>query len=156
MQIQRGQNPKAAKQLAQKAGQRILEQILSQLTLLPEVIRTSDMLAHARFKEHLKEVRTLYDTNWSFHESVQSDALAFVNRQALRGRLGLSEPEAVDLAAAYLVEEIAVYSCLAEEGWLVDVYLGAELPTLLRFINGELSGTSAPLHKRINVALRIR
>jgi len=156
LQIQRGSNPKLARQLARKAGQRTLDQIVSQLTRLPEVIRSSDILTHARFKEYLEEVHALYDTNRPFRESVQSDARVFVSRQSARGRLALPESEAMDIASAYLVEEVAIYGCLAEEGWLVDVYLGAELPTLQRFITGELSGTSAPLHKRVNVALRIR
>lgn len=156
VQIQRGSNPKAAKQIAYKAGQLTLDQIVSQMTRLPEVIRTSDMLTHARFKEYQEEVQALYDTKQEFLNSVQADAQVFVRRQATRGRLALSEAEAIDLAAAYLLEEIAIYGCLAEEGWLVDVYLGSELPSLQRFITGELSGTSAPLHKRVNVALRIR
>lgn len=156
LQIQKGVNPEEAERLSLGCGQELLGQIISRLTRLPEIIRCSDILATPRFAEYLEEIEVLHSRNSSFSNSIANDALLFVERQANKGRLAISKESAIELAIFYLLEEVAIYGCLAEQGWLVDVYQGEELPTLAKIICGEIPGFEGPLTKRINISLRLR
>lgn len=156
LQIQQGCNSQEAVQLALKSGSAIAEKLISFLPRLPEIIRCGDVLANPRFEEYHNEIQKLYQNNTVFKSSIENDANTFVSRQASKDRLALTKSQSLDLAISYLIEEIAIYGCLAEQGWLVDVYLGKELPTLSKIITGDIVGTTDHLSKRVNISLRIK
>lgn len=101
----------------------------------------STLAALPMFTAKLIDVTTSCAKNEDFAASVMADARSFVERQAKRSRLGIDTEHAISLARQYVLFEIAVYAVLASEGYLVDVYAGSEeLPTLQKFMNGELTG----------------
>jgi hypothetical protein len=63
--------------------------------------------------------------------------------------------EAIDISSQYLLEEVAVFSALAEEGWNIEVYPGPELGVLVEIAQGNFKDIPAGLKKRINIELRI-
>lgn len=156
IQIQRAATPEEAAQLARQCGNVIAEQMFSRLQDLPEIIRCSDILSSPHFSIHKNKIEALYIRNELLNASIVSDATNFVERQVQKSRLKISEHKAIDLATSYLIEEIAIYSYLADQGWLVDVYKGDELPTLAKIISGEISGIDGALTNRINISLRLR
>ncbi|MFA5180618.1 MAG: tRNA-dependent cyclodipeptide synthase [Syntrophales bacterium] len=156
LQIQKGVNLEESETLARDSGNQLLEEISLRLTSVPEVIRCSDVLKTMLFKEKQKEIYILNSTNDRFRDSIAKDALSFVERQARKGRLAILRRKALDLAIFYLIEEVAIYSCLADQGWLIDVYQGDELPTLAKIISGEIPGVEGSLTKRINISLHSR
>ncbi len=156
IQIQKDVSAKDAERLAKASGQQLVEQILSRITRLPEIIRCSDVRATPRFIEYVHEIMALYSKNAGFRDSISSDALCFIKRQAQKGRLSISEEASIELATSYLIEEIAIYGCLAEQGWLVDVYLGDELPSLAKISCNEIPGFEGAITQRINISLRLR
>ncbi len=156
IQIQRNISSEEAARIAFTSGQKLVEQVFSRLPCIPEIIRCSDILANPRFSEYLHEIQALYEINHTFRESLNNDAQTFVRRQEKKERLAISVSDAVEIATSYLIEEIAVYGCLAEQGWVVDVYLGDELPTLAKIISGEICDVTGPLSQRINVSLRFK
>jgi hypothetical protein len=86
--------------------------------------------------------------------SIDSDARSFVTRQAKNGRLAQPVQLAESLARRYLIREVATYGYLASLGWRVDVYLGRELPTLARIMDGTIPAPSEHLARRINISLK--
>lgn len=156
LQIQRDISSEEAGRIALASGQELAEQMFSRLPRTPEIIRCSDVLANPRFSEFLHETRALHEQNSALRDSLASDAQIFVRRQAQKERLAISATDAVELAVSYLIEEVAIYGCLAEQGWIIDVYLGEELPTLAKIMSGEIPGVTGPLSQRINVSLRFR
>jgi tRNA-dependent cyclodipeptide synthase len=117
-----------------------------------------------RWKQHLdtdeyKKSKTLLDhlfiSNPDFGESVQKDARSFVTRQAKRDRLAIQPSKAVELSCQYLLEEVAVFSALAEQGWQVELYPGPELRVLVEVAKGKYYTIPEGLKKRISVELEV-
>lgn len=133
-----------------------MNDLLAGISTDAQVIRCSAVMDRSDFGPALEEIRSFHESSEHFRESVTSDAMMFVDRQTRQGRLAVSREHALDLAIHYLHEEIAVYLLLARDGWLVDVYIGNELPTLERITMGQIEHAPQVLTERVNVALRLR
>lgn len=155
LQLQRGLHEDLALKTAQGFGDAQLEAIQQCAKRWPQVIRTSEILRENVFLEALTLIENLYTSDIAFSNSVQSDAAIFVERQLRRGRLFVSYEAALALSIRYLIEEVAVYLVLAHSGWLLDVYVGKELPTLARIIQGEIPAAPISLKNRTNISLEI-
>lgn len=156
LQIQNGLEPSLASSTAAAAGDAVLADLLAGPYANADVIRCSEIMDRLEFGSVLEEIKVLHEGNGDFRESITSDALMFVDRQSRQRRLAVNRENALDLAVHYLHEEIAVYLVLAREGWLVDVYLGDELPTLERITAGQIICVPDVLKRRVNVALRVK
>lgn len=121
-----------------------------------KIVRSSDIMARQEFLACLNEIQNRYIRNERFRDSVQSDATNFALRKQRQGRLKLPYESAKQLSIQYLLEEIAMYLCLAKQGWLTDVYLGAELPTLAHIITGRIPDVSEHLEQRCNVSIKYK
>jgi hypothetical protein len=89
-----------------------------------------------------------------FKNAIDIDAKSYVDRQKTRNNIKLNESEALALSILYLKQEVAVYLWLAEHGWLIDLYLGNEIPTLAKIIEGKIPGAPDALKQRVNIGLR--
>jgi tRNA-dependent cyclodipeptide synthase len=96
----------------------------------------------ALFAKGKREIERLAKTGARLAMSLQSDARTYLERLARSGRLAIEADRALSLASTYLISEIATYLYLARLGYFVDVYAGGteELPTLQKFIAGDLEG----------------
>ncbi len=118
-----------------------------------------------RWKSHLetneyKKSRAMLDelfaSDSAFRASIEKEASSFARRQTKRNRtLAVTIEEAIRLSSEYLLEEIAVFSALSEQGWQVELYPGPELQVLVDITKGKYSPVPEGLKKRINVELRI-
>lgn len=118
-----------------------------------------------RWKSHLetneyKTSRTMLDhlfaSDSGFRASVEKDAFAFVKRQMRRSRtLAVPTEEAIRLSCEYLLEEIAVFSALSEQGWQVELYPGPELRVLVDVAKGKYLRVPKGLKERISVELKV-
>jgi len=63
--------------------------------------------------------------------------------------------KAIEISSQYLLEEIAVFSSLSEQGWKVELYPGPELTVLIDIAKGQYSDIPEGLKERVNVELRI-
>jgi tRNA-dependent cyclodipeptide synthase len=108
------------------------------------------------FSESKEELGFLFETVSDFRSSVERDAFAFVRRQAKQNRRFTVEIEkAIDLSSQYLLEEIAVFSALSEQGWHVELYPGPELKVLMDIAKGKYQHIPKGLKERINVELSV-
>jgi hypothetical protein len=105
------------------------------------------------YQEALAEVESAKRSVEEFAAAVTSDAETYVRRVQRRGELAPEYDRAMTLSEEYVLYEVAMYLCLARRGYLVDAYVGQELPVLRMFITGELSGVLSPLERRAFIAL---
>lgn len=144
-----------AERRAKRAGDDLMLCFLRELGVTDsKVIRTTELLLDPDFSDAFDRIESLYETNSLFRASVDSDAEYYVNRQCDRGTLKISRAEGTNLSIFYLKQEIAVYLLLAERGWLADIYLGQEIPTLAKIMRGEIPEAPEKLKQRINIGLR--
>jgi len=98
----------------------------------------------------------LFASDSEFRASVERDAFSFVRRQKKRSRpLAVKTEDAIKHSCEYLLEEIAVFSALSEQGWQVELYPGPELRVLVDIAQGKYSNAPKALKERVNVELRI-
>lgn len=119
------------------------------------IIRTSEVIKDAAFGRWAGRFEEALARLPAFRRMIGHDARAFCERQQRQGRLASSFEKAFSLAVRYLVEEVAIYAVLAEQGWLAETYLGNELNSLAGFMRGEFPGVAPALERRTHVSLRI-
>lgn len=120
------------------------------------VTRWETCLRTPEYKKAKASLDELFATNPEFRAAVEKDAFAFIRRQTKRNRkLAVSPEEAVELSCRYLLEEIAVFSALSEQGWKVELYPGPELHVLVEIAKGDFQDIPRGLKQRINVELKI-
>ncbi len=153
--ITEGLDAKEAEKRAIKAGEELISDFFREVYIDDlEVIRTSELLSNPVFFSAFERVESLYSSDFLFRQSVEEDAGFYVKRQKERGTLRISETEGFNLSIFYLKQEIAVYLLLAEQGWLADIYLGQEIPTLAKIMRGEIPAAPQALKQRVNVGLQ--
>ena len=118
-----------------------------------------------RWKPHLETEQykgsktildALFSNNSEFRAAVEKDAASFVRRLMKRNQtLAVGPKEALGLCCEYLLEEIAVFSALSEQGWRVELYPGSELSVLVEIASGKYSGVPKGLKERISVELKV-
>jgi len=150
-----------SRKLAQRKGKLFVGQLRPLLTRYPlekfQVVYWREMTEQPEFAAWLREVNKMILDDASLADCLQLSARSFVMRQIQRGRrLRTSFEEAMALSMQYIIEEIAVFGRLSEDGWCVDVYPGQELPLLAEIAKNQCPTIPKPLRDRINVELGIR
>ena len=109
-----------------------------------------------QFKEANQRLKKLFETNEEFRKAVEKDAFGYINRKSKHGLTpAVDTEEAAELSCEYLIEEIAVFSVVSQQGWQVEIYPGPELALLEEIATGKYADLPAGLEKRINVELKI-
>ena len=119
--------------------------------LASEVEKQSD------FEAYYQEFQALYRNSESFHRMVNSFAQSYLNRSepaAEKQVDGLLQRQKY-LAINYLLEESALFTCLALEGWAVFLYPGS-IKTFEEISAGLHPGVPLPLKQMIWVSLRLK
>lgn len=145
---------------ANKLGDSFISKTKQLLAKLPtdkiRLTRWQEHLNSREYKESKPLIDKLFNSNPDFRASVNKDAVSFVQRHKSRGRgILVSEEEAIRLSCEYLLEEIAVFSALSEQGWKVELYPGSELQVLAEVAKGKYQDVPDGLKQRINVELKI-
>ncbi len=121
-----------------------------------QLTRWENCLQADEYKKSKTILSNLYDTLPTFKASVQRDAFLFLKRQKRKNqKISLPMEEAIEISSQYLLEEIAVFSSLSEQGWKVELYPGPELGVLVDIAKGQYSDIPEGLKERVNVELRI-
>lgn len=121
-----------------------------------QLIRWKDCLQADEYKKSKTILSKLYNTLPTFKASVQRDAFLFLKRQKRKNqKMSLPMEQAIELSSQYLLEEIAVFSSLSEQGWKVELYPGPELAVLIDIAKGRYSDIPEGLKERVNVELRV-
>ncbi|MHC4186606.1 MAG: tRNA-dependent cyclodipeptide synthase [Planctomycetota bacterium] len=159
-QIFSGLDSAQAEESANALGDSFIEKTNELFDNLPSekvnLTRWESHLSTAEFLRSKNELEHLFESDPDFHSSVERDAFSFVRRQAKQSKKFAVETErAIELSSQYLLEEIAVFSALAEQGWHVELYPGPELRVLVDIVKGKYQNIPKGLKERINVELRV-
>jgi len=156
LRICRNLNLSESEKIAIAEGQELLERFSDKIGDGREisVYKTSDIQKTIEFKRCCKIIDALYENDLEFRRAVDDNARHFVERQRDHGCLRIDEFEAINLSIFYLIQEIAVYLFLAEQGWFFEVYLGQEIPALVKIMTGKVPAAPAALKRRVNIGLQ--
>lgn len=119
------------------------------------IMRMSEVVRERTFRSRLARFEGVYSATPTFRDMIDADARAFCERQQRHDRLLTSFDAALALSVRYLLEEVAIYAVLAENGWLAEAYLGSELEVLAGFMRGEFPGIAPALEQRTHISLRV-
>ena len=116
---------------------------------------TSEILERSDFNIYYEEFQDLYRKNESFQNMVNSFAEIYLNRGDQLEIEKADQLRQKHLATTYLLEESALFACLAKEGWLVFVYPGS-IKTFEEISEGLHPEVPLPLKQMIWVSLRLK
>jgi tRNA-dependent cyclodipeptide synthase len=152
LEVREGLAPEVAEREARALGRRYAaetEAIFRHYTtdeVSFEIRYGTDYADHRSFRPYLHEVHTLYRENDAFRALVHAFGGVYQARTArslTSSDAALSE-HWLRLAHDYLLEEIALFACLAEDGWPVLVYPGS-IDSIIEVAEGRHPGVPAPL-----------
>ena len=116
----------------------------------------SEIEKQSDFKSYYEELQSLYRKNESFRSLVNSFAQIYLNRGKQVEQEETDEAdEQKHLAITYLLEESALFTCLAKEGWTVIVYPGS-IRTFEEISEGLHPEVPEPLKQMVWVSLRLK
>lgn len=121
-----------------------------------EFLSCLDIQKKPSFNAFYNHLLSVFESDAAFSNSVRRDAETFLNRQIRRKSHKAEIEHWRKLCISYLIEEMAIYATLSASGWMVEVYPGQELSTLVEVAEGQHPGVSQELCQRINLSLRIR
>jgi len=145
----------AANQLAIQMEEEIGRRIVGSSRAHFQVMRLSAIRALPAFGDAHLTATQLYNENSFFRASVDRTALSYIERKQRRGVLLSDSAKALAQSATYLVEEIAYYQVLCEQGWTNEVYPGHEMPVLADILKGKVPGAPASLTQRVFIELKV-
>ena len=141
-------------------GDEFVKRTADMLSKLPSdkisVTRWRPLLDSKEYVQSKAVLDDLFASNDDFHSAVEKDARSFIGRQKKsKRRFVVNDDEAINISCEYLLEEIAVFSALSEQGWDVELYPGPELSVLLDVAEGRFPAVPKGLQNRVNVQLHV-
>ncbi|HEX3480313.1 MAG TPA: tRNA-dependent cyclodipeptide synthase [Kofleriaceae bacterium] len=111
-----------------------------------EIRYGTEYTAHKSFRPYLDEVHRLYQADAAFRALVHSFGGEYLVRtgRSLGGGGASPSERWKHLAHEYLLEELALFACLAEDGWPVLVYPGS-IDSIIEVAEGRHPSLPAPL-----------
>lgn len=118
-----------------------------------DILLCSQIQATVDYYKHYVDLRSLFINNDSFSHCLRSFAETFVERRTELGEDYYRE--SIEKSCSYLLEELAVFAYLSEQGHKVFVYPGA-LRVLTEISAGLHPDAPPALKELINVELKIK
>jgi len=160
LEVREGMAPEVAEREARALGRRYAaetEAIFRHYTtdeVSFEIRYGTDYADHKNFRRYLHEVHALYQENDAFRALVHAFGGEYLTRTARSAGTSEAGPNErwQRLAHDYLLEEVALFACLAEDGWPVLVYPGS-IDSIVEVAEGRHPGLPAPLRMLRFIAL---
>jgi tRNA-dependent cyclodipeptide synthase len=160
LEVREGMAPEVAEREARALGKRYAaetEAIFERYTTSEvrfELRYGTQYADHKSFRSYLHDVHALHKQDNGFRALVHSFGGYYQARTARslgNSEVGLNE-RWQHLAHDYLLEEIALFACLAEDGWPVLVYPGS-IDSIIEVAEGRFPSLPAPLRALQFIAL---
>ncbi len=123
-----------------------------------EFKKTSQIEKQSEFEMYYQSLQYLYQKDQSFQNMVNSFAQTYLNRDEqveAKNNQEDYDQEKMDLGTTYLLEESALFTCLAKQGWSVLVYPGS-IKTFEEISEGLHPEVPLPLKQMVWVSLRLK
>lgn len=102
-------------------------------------------------------IRSYFESNKNFKMSVINSSKKFIAKQINRGyQIHIPEDEAVKKSTDYILEELAVFAMLIDQGYSVQVYPGKQLKVLKDIANNHFPHFNTSLKNGIYIDLSIK
>lgn len=118
-----------------------------------KIVLCSQIQQSPHYHHYYSQLENLYLTNPHFSISLQTFADTFVERRADLDENYYSE--SIKKSCIYLLEELAVFACLSDQGGQVFIYPGA-LNILIEIAEGLYPDAPDALKKLVYIALKIK
>jgi hypothetical protein len=152
-----GGTQEGVKRMAEEAARQRLQEFMTLCAIEEhEVITTRDLaekIAPTDFHVNIYRIESLCRRNQRFQELMEKFAQSYVNRLKKRNQLAIDEDEAIAECVRYGHQEAAVHITFSEIGYLVNVYLGPELPFMAAIMNRQIDGAPLSGVNLTNIAL---
>lgn len=132
------------------------------LSILPQnkfkVYRWKDFLdKYPKALSEKEKLTSIFNSNKIFQDDILQSCSEFIERLVTRGeRLYLTKEEAINQSREYLLEEMAVFSVLIEQGYEVQVYPGTQLKILKDLANKKIPDINTNLTQGIYIDLTVK
>ena len=121
-----------------------------------EFIKASQVEMHPNFEAYHEEIQHLYRENKPFEATVRSFVQAYLSRGDKVEEDRTDELFRLEhLSASYLLEESAIFACLAKDGWSVIVYPGS-VKAMEDIADGKHPEVPEPLRQMAWVSLYLK
>lgn len=121
-----GHSSEDAYRLAEQAGSEWISRNLAEIQNIDakvEIFRWEDWTEHPDFKRTLQQVTERYDYDKEFKDTLDSDVLAYWERNSLKG----SFEDFKKLSTKYYLEETAAFFIMYDEETATNIYPGSTL-----------------------------
>ena len=115
----------------------------------------SEIAKRSDFEIYYGKFQELHRNNKSFQSTIDTFARTYLDRGDREGTECSDDFEQKQLAIAYLLEESALFACLAQEGWPVFVYPGS-LKAFEEISEGLHPEVPTPLQQIIWASVRLK
>jgi len=152
-----GEAKRDAIEKARRAGDEARKR-LAPLTSSPspfasaKLISTAELCRRPSFEARREHFRQHYTDNADFRAVIQEGVDAFLTR---RHPEALSDARVRDYCVEYQLEELVMFEQLAQEGYGVFVYPGAQLPIMKSLVTKLFGDVSPDLQRLVLVEMRI-
>lgn len=116
-------------------------------------VSSQEFTNHQQFEQKMEKFRKLLSLNSKFKELIEYTIDIFLRRQH---NIKVYEERARHLCSLYLLEELVIFEILAEQGYLINIYPGNQLPIIKAICTGELPDISKPLEKIQAIEVKFR
>lgn len=112
-----------------------------------------DIMCQEPFAKAYSSLVQHFEADFPFKETVMSDVDKYIQRKQ---RIpGATKDELVRRSVAYILEELALFSLLADQGYRVQIYPGRHLRVFTALATQQLVSPLAGLNKLICIDLRV-
>jgi len=111
---------------------------------------------YSSFQDKLDFLNKVFKSHKDFKDSVLGSCREFIDRQSSKClKIHVPKEKALNLSSEYIIEELAVFSILAELGFTVQVYPGKQLDVLKKLANTEFDDIDTILKYCIYIDLSV-
>ena len=160
--VRNGLTPDENRLEALQTGQAFIQQNYSLFQRYSERCRfqfrlASEIEEDVDFEAYYQQFQVLYCRNDALQTMVNAFAQTYLKRseQTESGQVELRLQQQTHLAITYLLEELALFTCLAKAGWPVFVYPGS-IKTFEEIAAGKHPDVPLPLKQAIWISLRLK
>lgn len=113
--------------------------------------------SNPKYQLYYNSLKSTFKNDLNFQSNIQYDSKLYVERLISRGEsLFLSKEEAIHKSNLYILEELALISCLIENSYTISIYPGTQLNILKELANGNFPDIDTNLNNGIYIDLTVK
>jgi len=113
--------------------------------------------SNPNFIKHINYLKSNFNNNERFQNNIRKISKLYVERLIKREEsLFLTKEESINQSNSYIIEELAIISCLVESNYCVSIYPGTQLSILKEIAKGHFPELDTSLKNGIYIDLTVK